>query len=110
MMNYSVDTNEMPQYHRQGCYEEVGAAIGRLVDAKQKAYGRSFDKLGDVFRVLYPHGIKPDQYDDVLAITRIMDKLFRIATHKNAFGESPWADVVGYALLMNKDYGTEKEK
>ena len=105
MLNYQAnEESEMPQYPRQGRYEEVGASIGRLVDAKQKAYGRSFDKMSDIFRVLYPAGIKPDQYDDVLAVARIMDKFFRIATQKNAFGESPWGDVAGYALLMNKDY------
>jgi hypothetical protein len=49
---------------RVGLYEEVGAAIGRLVDAKQKAYGRSFDRVGSILKILYPTGIKPEQYDD----------------------------------------------
>jgi len=111
MAEYQEDQrSEMPQYPRQGHYEEVGAAIGRLVDKKQKAYGRSFDLTGDVFRKMYPSGIKPDQYDDMLAMARTLDKFFRIATEKAAFGESPWTDVAGYSLLMNKDYvmGTEK--
>ena len=36
---------------------------------------------------------------DMLAITRVIDKLFRIATKKDAFGESPWRDICGYAIL-----------
>jgi len=71
----------------------------RLVNEKQKAYGNSFGKSGDVVRVLYPRGIPPDQMDDALAVIRIIDKLFRIATQKNAFGENPWRDIMGYALL-----------
>jgi len=30
---------------------------------------------------------------------RIIDKLFRIATQKEAFGESPYRDIAGYGLL-----------
>lgn len=92
-----------------GKYQCIGAAIGYLVDTKQKAYGRSFDRMGEVFRLLYPTGIKPQQYDDVLAIARVMDKIFRVAAKKDAFGESPWADIAGYALLMNKNYGLDEK-
>jgi hypothetical protein len=49
--------------------------------------------------VLYPSGIKPEQYTDALAIIRVIDKLFRIANNKDAFAESPWRDIAGYALL-----------
>jgi hypothetical protein len=87
-----------------GKYEEIGAAIGSLVDKKQKAYGRSFDRSGQILGILYPNGIKPVQYDDLLAMVRILDKFFRIATDKQAMGESPWTDIAGYALLTNRDY------
>lgn len=80
-------------------YEEIGAQIGRLVTEKQAAYGDSFGKSGDVLRILYPDGIKPDQYDDALAIVRIIDKLFSIANNKDAFGESPYKDIAGYGIL-----------
>lgn len=83
-------------------YEELGATIGRLVTEKQTAYGDSFGKTGDVLRILCPDGIKPEQYDDILAITRILDKLFRIATAPTALGESPYQDIVGYGLLGAK--------
>ena len=80
-------------------YESRAAELGRLVQSKQHAYGNSFGKSGSIMRVLYPYGIKPEQMDDALAIVRVIDKLFRIATDKTAFGESPWKDIMGYALL-----------
>lgn len=80
-------------------YATLGAEIGRLVTEKQKAYGDSFGKAGDVLRSMYPDGVKPEQFDDLLTITRVLDKLYRIATDKDAFGESPWKDIVGYGLL-----------
>lgn len=77
--------------------------IGQLVDEKQAAYGDSFGKSPRILRILYPEGIKPEQYEDVLAVVRILDKFSRIATDKNALGENPWKDVAGYSLLMNKE-------
>lgn len=80
-------------------YSLLGQKIGELVEQKQAAYGDSFGKSGDVLRILYPNGISPDQIDDALSIVRIVDKLFRIATDKDAFGETPYRDIAGYGLL-----------
>lgn len=80
-------------------YAKLGEEIGRLVEEKQAAYGDSFGKSGAVMRVLYPAGIAPEQMDDALCIVRILDKLFRIATDKDALGESPYRDIAGYAIL-----------
>lgn len=80
-------------------YETIGREIGQLVTEKQKAYGDSFGKSGEILKILYPDGIRPEQYDDVLTITRIIDKLFRIATEKDALGENPYRDIGGYSLL-----------
>ena len=33
------------------------------------------------------------------AVVRVLDKLFRIATDRDALGESPWRDIAGYGLL-----------
>lgn len=90
-------------------YEALGAELGRLVDEKQAAYGDSFGKMGDVLRLLYPDGIRPDQYEDLLTIARVGDKLFRVATDRDAFGESPWGDVAGYGLLA-KDRAEKGKK
>ena len=66
---------------------------------KNEAYGNSFGESCKILEVLFPDGVKPEQYGDLLAITRVIDKLFRLATKKDAFGESPWRDICGYALL-----------
>ena len=80
-------------------FEKIGTDIGKLVDQKNAAYGSSFEKSEQILQVLYPEGIKPGQYKDMLAITRIVDKLFRIATDKDAFGENPFKDIAGYGIL-----------
>ena len=51
---------------------------------------------------MFPDGIRPEQYDDLLTIARILDKLFRIANNKDAFNENPYQDIVGYGLLRNE--------
>lgn len=80
-------------------YAEMGKLLGELTQMKNAAYGDSFDKSGAILELLYPHGIHPAQYRDALAIVRVIDKLFRIATRKDAFGESPWKDIAGYGIL-----------
>lgn len=83
-------------------YEELGAEVGRLVDQKQAAYGDAYGKSEEILKVLFPNGIPTDRFTDALAITRVVDKLFRIATDKDAFGEDPWIDIAGYGLLGAK--------
>jgi hypothetical protein len=80
-------------------YRAIGREVGSLVQEKNEAYGDSFGEAQKVLEVLYPHGIQPGQYTDALAMIRVIDKLFRIANKKDAFGESPWNDICGYALL-----------
>ena len=80
-------------------YVKLGEEIGILVGKKQEAYGDSFGRSGAVLREMFPDGIKPSQYGDLLTIARILDKLFRLANHPQAFNESPYRDICGYALL-----------
>lgn len=84
-------------------YEEIGRTIGQLVDLKNKAYGNSFHHAGEILKFLYPNGVRPDQYQEMLYTCRVIDKLFRIATAKDAFGENPAQDIAGYSILMSKD-------
>lgn len=83
----------------EGKFVGVGRQVGELVEQKNRAYGNSFGKSGAVLRELYPCGIALDQYDDMLCVVRIVDKLFRIATDKAALGESPYRDIAGYGIL-----------
>lgn len=79
-------------------YDELALRIADMVEKKRLAYGDSFGQAGEVMRILYPAGIRPEQLDDALAVVRILDKLFRIATNRDAFGESPFIDITGYGL------------
>ena len=84
-------------------FSEIGYDVGSLVSDKQRAYGDSFGRSGECLRQMFPDGIKTEQYDDLLTIARILDKLFRIANNPNAFSENPYQDIVGYGLLgMNR--------
>lgn len=83
----------------ESVFQRIGRETGDLVTEKNLAYGDSFAKTGAFLRLLYPNGIAPEQYDDALALVRDFDKSMRIATNKDAFGESPWRDKAGYAVL-----------
>ena len=82
-------------------FAEIGAEIGALVDRKRLAYGDAVSKTGDFLLLLYPNGITPEKYHDVGLIVRVLDKLCRIATRNDPFGESPWVDCAGYSLLAS---------
>jgi hypothetical protein len=90
-------------------YEETAEEIGKLVSQKNQAYGSSFAESHKILSVLYPNGIKPEQYTDALAIIRVLDKLFRIATDRDALGESPWRDIAGYGILGTVNANKKKE-
>jgi hypothetical protein len=91
-------------------FERIALEISSLTAEKNAAYGDSYTRACNILKELYPYGVQPSEYRDLLAMTRVIDKLFRIATRKDAFGESPWRDICGYSLLgiesdekLNKD-------
>lgn len=86
-----------------GTFSKLGTSVGELVDEKNEAYGDSFSKCGEFLQLLYPDGVQPKQYVDMLGIVRIFDKQMRIATNPGAFEENPWQDIVGYGLLGMKN-------
>jgi hypothetical protein len=88
-------------------FAEIGKDIGDLVATKNASYGDSFAKCGEFLRLLYPNGIRPEQYADALGLVRVFDKQMRIATDKDALGENPWRDIAGYGILgvANGDRG-----
>lgn len=91
-------------------YQELGNQIGELVGAKQAAYGDAFNKAGKCLEQLFPDGVKKEQYTDLLCIVRVLDKLFRIANEPDAFGESPYGDIVGYGLLGLQRHEKNKQE
>lgn len=78
---------------------ELAKEIGKLCAEKNAAYGDSHAQSGKILEILFPAGVRVDQYTDMLGVVRVLDKLFRIATQPDAFGESPWRDIAGYGLL-----------
>jgi hypothetical protein len=93
-----------------GKFERIAQEIGALTEVKNVAYGDSAAKSAEVLKLLYPAGVRPDQFRDMQLVTRVLDKLFRLATKKDAFGESPWRDIAGYALLGAEKDEREKAK
>lgn len=92
---------------------EKGAELGELLQKKNDAYGDSFFKAGEFLRLLYPDGLQPSQYDDALCLVRIFDKMSRIATDRDAFGESPYDDIAGYGILgstLHKTRSNSKQR
>lgn len=79
--------------------QEKADSITQTVYKKNLAYGDSFSKCNKFLELLFPNGIQPDKYNDMLTIVRIFDKMMRIANKKHAFDENPWEDILGYALL-----------
>lgn len=88
----------------------IANELGKLCEEKNIAYGDSFTKAGAVMRILYPDGISIIQLDDALVVVRVIDKLFRIATDRDALGESPWRDIAGYSLLAIRKLEQEPEQ
>ena len=91
-------------------FKELGNKLGSLVDKKNEAYGNAFDDCGEFLRILYPTGMKPEQYADALSMVRIFDKMKRIATNPKAFKEDPYEDIAGYGLLGMRRNIKEKSK
>ena len=81
-----------------------------LIQKKNQAYGNAFDKTEDILKILYPDGIQPNQYKDVHVLVRMLDKMSRIAKDNDPFGESPYQDLAGYALLSLQRLEQEKEE
>lgn len=88
---------------KSGKFGKLGLEIGKMVDIKNEQYGNSFFESGEIIKVLYPNGITPDQYQDMLSIVRIIDKLFRIAEGCKG-DESPARDIAGYGILMTHSH------
>ena len=90
-------------------FELIAEQIGKIVTEKNKAYGNSFEESQQFLKILYPNGVPVESYGDMLCIIRIFDKLKRIATNKDAYAESPFSDMAGYAIL-GVDIDNKKKK
>ena len=81
-------------------YIDLGQQVGVLLDEKRTCYGDTFDVVPQIMALLYPNGLTPAQYPDVLTVVRMVDKLCRIATGNPEDQEDSWKDLAGYSVLM----------
>jgi hypothetical protein len=82
----------------QETFQEIGTRLGALVTEKNAAYGSSFEVAPQIMALLYQNGISLAQLADALLVVRIIDKLMRIATDRDALGENPFEDLGGYGI------------
>jgi hypothetical protein len=78
---------------------ELGARLVATVVKKNLAYGDSAYRTAKILGILWPDGVPAARFLEMQLVTRMLDKLSRIATDPGAFGESPWEDLAGYGLL-----------
>lgn len=79
--------------------KQIANDLSQLIEKKNQAYGNAFDKTEDILKILYPNGIKVEQYKDIHVLVRMLDKICRIARDNDPFNESPYMDLAGYSLL-----------
>ena len=89
-------------------FQALANKLGEKVAAKNLAYGNAAVISGKILELIFPDGVPPSKYRDLLLISRILDKIMRIANKKDAFGESPYEDLMGYGLIGLK--ADEEEK
>ena len=80
-------------------YVGVAANIGALAEGKLAAHGDTIGNTGKILRLLYPNGINPEQYDDMLTISRILERLCCVATDDQALGEALFTDIAEAGIL-----------
>jgi len=79
--------------------EKLGKILGKQTDKKHTSYGQATDIVPEILKILYPDGIKHEQFKDAVLVILILNKLCRISRgDKTAFEENPYNDIVGYAL------------
>ena len=80
-------------------FEKIASNLATILSMKNDAYGNAFDKTTQILTLLYPTGIKVEQFKDVHVLVRMLDKLSRIARDNDPMGESPYMDIAGYSIL-----------
>ena len=80
-------------------YHDLAREIADLLEVKQGQYGDSVGTAPAILALLYPDGVRVEQYADLLTVVRMLDKLKRVATSRADDPEDPWVDLAGYAIL-----------
>lgn len=84
-------------------FHEIAVLQADLLEKKDRAYGSSFNKTADHLKILFPDGIVDDQYQHLMFIIRVLDKLTRIANSSLLPPEEgcldAYLDINGYSIL-----------
>ena len=83
----------------QDKFKKITDDLAQILSIKDEAYGNAFDKTTQILSLLYPNGLKVEQYKDLHVIIRMLDKISRIARDNDPLGESPYMDIAGYSIL-----------
>lgn len=90
---------DLDQRINSSWFVDYAQRLGRLVAEKNAAYGNSFANTRAFLELLYPDGMKPDDYVYALILARMFDKMMRVA---NGHLEDSFGDIAGYAFLGEK--------
>jgi len=86
---------------------DLGNGIGELLAEKRRAYGDNFERSVRFIADLYPKGVPPEAYPQLLPLIRMLDKISRVAQisqdRTGSFKEGlkdAWRDMAGYSVLV----------
>ncbi len=96
--------------NKDDIFMTLATDLGKLLAEKNLAYGDAFSKTTQILTLLYPNGIKVEQFKDVHVLVRMLDKMSRIAQDNDPMGESPYKDLAGYAILAQANLIAKNSK
>lgn len=96
--------------NKDDIFMQLATDLGKLLAEKNLAYGDAFSKTTQILTLLYPNGIKVQQFKDVHVLVRMLDKMSRIAQDNDPMGESPYKDLAGYAILAQANLIAQNSK
>jgi hypothetical protein len=96
--------------NKDDIFMQLATDLGKLLAEKNQAYGDAFSKTTQILTLLYPQGIKVEQFKDVHVLVRMLDKMSRIAQDNDPMGESPYKDLAGYAILAQANLIAQNSK
>jgi len=99
-----------PMKNKDDIFMQLATDLGKLLAEKNQAYGDAFSKTTQILTLLYPQGIKVEQFKDVHVLVRMLDKMSRIAQDNDPMGESPYKDLAGYAILAQANLIAQNSK
>ena len=80
-------------------FRAVAEEVAAEVEEKDRRYGRAVLRGVEVLKILYPEGVRPDQYADAFLTLRLFEKRSRIASAQDDDLEDARRDSLGYCLV-----------